>query len=163
MYLLDSDVFMRAKNSHYPFVVVPAWWDWLERAHDEGKVFTVDACRAEVLAGQDELAEWMKARPSSFAIKPQGSDQPSLTSVSEWAVKAPQYRQGAAAEFLRLGDYFLVSQAHSLGYTVVTHEEPAPLAIRSIKIPDACKAVNVPWMTPWRMLRDEGARFGLVS
>lgn len=161
MYLLDSDVFMRAKNSHYPFDVVPAWWDWLEQAHEAGKVFTVEACRAEVLAGQDELAEWMKARPAAFAIKPQGSDQPSLTEVSEWAVNAQHYRLGAASDFLSRGDYFLVAQAHSLGYTVVTHEEPAPQAIRSIKIPDACKAVNVPWMTPFRMLREEGARFTL--
>ncbi len=64
--------------------------------------------------------------------------------------------------FLSVGDYFLVSQAHSLGYTVVTHEEPAPLAQRSIKIPDACKALGVEWMSPWRMLRVEGARFGLL-
>lgn len=163
MYLLDFDVFMRAKNNHYPFDVVPAWWDWLEQAHEAAKVFTVDACRSEVLAGGDELADWMKDRPASFSLKPQGSDQASLHLVSEWAVNASQYRQGAAAHFLSVGDYFLVSQAHSLGYTVVTHEEPAPTAIKSIKIPDACRAVGVRWMTPWRMLRDEGARFGLVS
>jgi len=54
-----------------------------------------------------------------------------------------------------------VSQALSLGYTVVTHEEPAPLGKKRIKIPDACNAAGVPWMPPWLMLRDEGARFRL--
>ena len=72
-----------------------------------------------------------------------------------------QYDQGAAAQFLAVGDYFLVSQALSLGYTVVTHEEPAPLGKKRIKIPDACNAAGVPWMPPWLMLRDEGARFRL--
>ena len=33
MYLLDSNVFIEAKNRHYPFDVVPAFWDWLVRAH----------------------------------------------------------------------------------------------------------------------------------
>ncbi len=163
MYLVDSDVFMRAKNFHYAFDIVPAWWDWLVQAHEAGKVFTVDAVRAEVIAGADELAEWIKAQPTSFALKPKPQDQPSLQQVSEWAVGATQYRSGAAAQFLAVADYFLVSQALSLGFTVVTHEEPAPLATKKIKIPDACQAVGVTWMAPWRMLRTEGARFGLMS
>jgi hypothetical protein len=163
MYLLDSDVFIRAKNLHYAFDIVPAWWEWLERAHRAGLVNTVEACRIEVLAGADELADWMRAQPATFAIAPQAADQPSMTRVSDWAVAATQYRQGAAAQFLGAGDYFLVSQALSLGYTVVTHEEPAPQSKTRIKIPDACNAVGVQWVTPWRMLRDQGARFDLRS
>jgi Domain of unknown function (DUF4411) len=161
MYLLDSDVFIQAKNRHYGFDIVPAWWDWLMQAHQAGRVFTVGACRDEVVAGADELATWMTAQPASFVLQPQGSDRPSLQRVSQWAVDSTQYDQGAAAQFLAAGDYFLVSQALSLGYTVVTHEEPAPLGKKRIKIPDACNAAGVPWMPPWRMLRDEGARFRL--
>lgn len=161
MYLLDSDVFIKAKNFHYGFDIVPAWWDWIVQAHQAGRVFTVDACRTEVLAGGDDLATWMRSQPAGFALKPQSKDQPSMRVVSEWAVGATQYRQGAAAQFLAAGDYFLVSQALSLRYTVVTHEEPAPTAIKKIKIPDACRAVGVAWMPPWRMLRTEGARFRL--
>ncbi len=161
MYLLDSDVFIQAKNRHYGFDIVPAWWDWIVQAHAAGRVFTVEACRDEIIAGGDELTTWMKAQPASFALKPQARDQPSLQQVSQWAVGQTQYRQGAAAQFLAAGDYFLVSQAHALGYTVVTHEEPAPLGKSRIKIPDACNAVGVAWMPPWRMLRDEGARFRL--
>ncbi len=161
MYLLDSDVFIQAKNRHYGFDIVPAWWDWLVQAHQAGRVFTVEACRDEVVDGADELATWMAAQPATFALNPQGSDQPSLQRVSQWAVGSAQYDQGAAAQFLAAGDYFLVSQALSLGHTVVTHEEPAPFGKKRIKIPDACNAVRVAWMPPWRMLRDEGARFRL--
>ncbi len=39
MYLLDSDVFIQAKNRHYGFDIVPAWWDWLVQAHQAGRVF----------------------------------------------------------------------------------------------------------------------------
>ncbi len=31
-YLLDSDVFIRAKRDHYGFDFCPAFWDWLEQA-----------------------------------------------------------------------------------------------------------------------------------
>lgn len=160
MYLLDSDVFIDAKNRHYGFDIVPAFWDWLVQAHHDGRVFTVDRCVQEVIAGGDELAEWMRLNAPSFAIKPSAEDQPALQKVSRWATSAG-FRQGASAQFLSAGDYFLVAQALSLGYTVVTQEEPAPLSQKRIKIPDACNAVGVAWMSPFRMLRTEGARFKL--
>lgn len=160
MYLLDSDVFIDAKNRHYGFDIVPAFWDWLIQANQNGRVFTVERCAQEVIAGGDELADWMKAQPSTFVIKPSAQAQAALQAVSAWAIAAG-YRQGAVAEFLAAGDYFLVAQALSLGFTVVTQEEPAPLAQKKIKIPDACTAMGVEWMSPFRMLRAEGARFTL--
>lgn len=161
MYLLDSDVFIQAKNMHYGFDIVPAWWDWLQAAHEAGRVFTVQACRDEVIAGADELAEWMAARPSTFTLKPGVADQLALRRVAQWAEDAEQYRPGAVSSFLAAGDYFLVSQALSHGYTVVTHETPAPQAQKRIKIPDACEALGVSWLPPWRMLRAERVQFHL--
>ena len=55
-----------------------------------------------------------------------------------------------------------MSQALSLGYTVVTQEKPAPDSQKQIKIPDACNAVGVSWMSLFQMLKAEGARFGLA-
>jgi hypothetical protein len=160
MYLLDSDVFIDAKNRHYGFDIVPAFWDWLVQTHGAGRVFTVERCALEVIAGGDDLADWMKARSPTFAIKPTADDQAALQMVSQWANSAG-FRQGAVAQFLAAGDYFLVAQALSLGYTVVTQEEPAPLSQKKIKIPDACQAVGVQWTSPFQMLRAEGARFTL--
>jgi hypothetical protein len=85
------------------------------QAHQAERVFTVEACRDEVVAVADELAIWMNGQPSTFTIKPQASDQPALQRVSEGAVKARQYRQGTAAQFLAAGDYFLAGQALSRG------------------------------------------------
>ena len=42
-YLLDSDVFIRAKNDHFGFDFCPAFWDWLELASSNGTVGSVDA------------------------------------------------------------------------------------------------------------------------
>lgn len=161
MYLIDSDVFIDAKNRHYPFDVVPAFWDWIVRAHRTGRVFTVQKVAEEVLAGGDELATWMRAQPASFRLLPGSADQVSMQMVSQWANGAG-YTQAAVAAFLQAGDYFLVAQALTLRYIVVTHETPDPQARRRIKIPDACKAVGVQWMTPFEMLRTENARFTLL-
>ncbi len=98
MYLIDSDVLIDAKNRHYGFDIVPGFWRWLERAHDDGRVFTVERVSQEVLAGKDELATWMAARPASFVLKPGPDDQAALRTVAEWANAAP-YRPGVAANF----------------------------------------------------------------
>ena len=42
-YLLDSNVFIQAKNLHYGFDFVPAFWDWLaHQANREGKVASIE-------------------------------------------------------------------------------------------------------------------------
>lgn len=159
MYLIDSDVLIDAKNRHYGFDIVPAFWTWIEQQHRNERVFTVQRVADEVLAGADELADWMNAQPATFRLPARPDDQPSLEAVSRWATGAG-YQQAAAATFLQAGDYFLVAQAHSRGFTVVTQETPDPVVSRKrIKIPDACKAVGVSWMTPFTMLRTEKARF----
>jgi Domain of unknown function (DUF4411) len=125
-YLLDADVFIQAKNAHYGFDIVPAFWNWLDQAHAAGTVYTVEKVAEEVMAGGDDLATWMKHRPKSFKVAPANNDQPSLTQLAAWATNHATYSQGAVARFLAVGDYYLVAQAHSLGYAVATHETPAP-------------------------------------
>ncbi len=36
-YLLDSNIFIQAKNLHYGFDFCPAFWDWLTRAIEAGR------------------------------------------------------------------------------------------------------------------------------
>jgi hypothetical protein len=57
-YLLDTDVFIRAKNLHYGLDFCPAFWDWLVHKANAGLVFSIDKVADEIKAGQDELTEW---------------------------------------------------------------------------------------------------------
>jgi hypothetical protein len=41
-YLLDSDVFIQAKNLHYSFDFCPAFWDWIDASHKRGLVFSIE-------------------------------------------------------------------------------------------------------------------------
>lgn len=38
MYIIDSDVLIDAKNRHYGFDFVPAFWEWIARQHQAGRV-----------------------------------------------------------------------------------------------------------------------------
>lgn len=61
-YLLDADVFIRAKNLHYGFDCCPPFWDWLIEQNRAGSVFSIEKVGDEVLAVDDELSAWASAR-----------------------------------------------------------------------------------------------------
>ena len=69
-YLLDANVFMAAKNLHYGMDFCPAFWDWLVREHQAGKVFSIEKVGDELMGGDDELARWALAQPNDFFLKP---------------------------------------------------------------------------------------------
>ncbi|HXO18800.1 MAG TPA: DUF4411 family protein [Thermoanaerobaculia bacterium] len=158
-YLLDADVFIRAKNLHYGLDFCPAFWDWLVAGNAAGEVFSVEKVGDEVRAVADELSEWAEARQTTFFLRPDAAVFPSLERVSRWA-EGQRYEPSAVSTFLQVADYFLVAQAHAGTHTVVTHEIPSP-STRKIKIPDACIGLGIKCMTPFQMLRLERARFVL--
>lgn len=160
-YLLDADVFIDAKNRHYGFDFAPGFWDWLNDAHQVDRVFSVTAIRGELVGGGDLLATWASQCPSTFWVPVETSMLQSLRIVAQWAQGAG-YDEGAVSTFLEnTGDYYLVAQAHALGYTVVTLELPGQGSTKKVKIPDACRALGVPCINTWQLLRAERAR--LVS
>ncbi|MDX2970505.1 DUF4411 family protein [Kribbella solani] len=158
MYVLDANVFISAKNAHYGMDFAPGFWSWLHTAHAAGVVCSVDAVRDELMDGADELADWVKALPRSFFRPVDAVALVELQKLAAWANQTPQYTQTAVATFLAGADNFLVGQSRSLGFTVVTHEMPAPESKKRILIPNACEAVGAAYCLPWRMLREQNVR-----
>jgi len=158
-YLLDSDVFIQAKNLHYSFDFCPAFWDWIDRSHDRGIVFSIEKVRSELVAIEDELANWAKRRGDDFFLPPDDAILPSLAVISAWA-SSGKYEPAAVSTFLQVADYYLVAHAHAHAFTVVTHEVAAEI-VKKIKIPNACIGLSVTVMSPYEMLRIEKARFVL--
>jgi len=158
-YLLDADIFIRAKNLHYGLDFCPAFWEWLTAQNEAQRVFSIEKVGDEIQAGDDELSEWAAQRGDGFFIRPDSGVLPSLAVVSNWT-NSQHYEAAAINTFLQVADYYLVAQAHAAGHTVVTHEAPSN-STRRIKIPDACIGLGVKCMTPFEMLRVERARFVL--
>ena len=158
-YLLDADVFIRAKNLHYGFDFCPAFWDWLVQQNQGGQVYSIERVGDELLAGDDELANWAGARDDDFFLPPDAALLPALAKVSNW-VTNQSYDQAAVSTFFQKADYYLVAQACAGQHTVVTHEIPSTSS-RKIKIPDVCIGLSIKCMTPYEMLKKERARFVL--
>lgn len=158
-YLLDSDVFLQAKNRHYGLDFCPAFWDWIDAEHAAGTVFSIEKVRDELL--DPDMTAWAAARPAGFFLSVDAAATAAMAQVSAWTMGETRFTPAARADFFAKADYYLVSQALAGGHTVVTHEQPAPASTTKVKIPDACAALGVQCIDVFRLLRDSGARFVL--
>lgn len=158
-YLLDSNVFIQAKNLHYGLDFCPAFWAWLIEANKLEHAFSIEKVGDELEAGDDELAQWAAKRGPGYFPKPDAPMLSALVKVSEW-VTTQQYESAAVNTFLQVADYYLVSPALAHTHTVVTHEITSP-STKKIKIPNVCIGLGIKCVTPFEMLRQEHARFVL--
>ena len=158
-YLLDSDVFIRAKNDHYGFDFCPAFWNWLELANAAGVVYSVEAVYGELAPHGDSLADWVKNHRAMF-LPFTAQIISAVATVNRWANDSPDYEPAAKSKFASAADSFLIGHAIAGGHTIVTHERISD-GRRSIKIPNAAIANGVFCVNPFQMLRAERARFVL--
>jgi hypothetical protein len=158
-YLLDTNVFLQAKNLHYGFDFCPAFWDWLKATNAKGIVFSIEKVKAELT--DDDAIAWAAQYGPEFFLAPDASVSVALAKVSQW-VTSQAFEAAPINTFLQVADYYLVAHALAKGYTVVTHEVPAN-SVKKIKIPNVCIGLNIKCVTPFEMLRVEKARFVLGS
>lgn len=101
--------------------------------------------------------DWLLAAHDAgrvFSVEKVGDEVLGLgDELSDWALARGEEQKA---------DYYLVAQARAGGHTVVTHEVPSG-STRKIKIPDVCIGLGIKCMTPFQMLRLEGARLVLES
>lgn len=160
-YLLDANVFIQAKNFHYGMDFCPAFWDWLREQNNAGRVFSIEKVADELMDGKDELSAWAAKMGSDFFLTPDETMLNALSRVSQW-VQDQHYQPAAVSAFLQGADYYLVTYALAHDHVVVTHEV-ASGGVKKVKIPDICIGIKVKCITPFTMLRREGARFILDS
>lgn len=160
-YLFDSNVFIQAKNDYYGFDFAPGFWEWIDREHARGNVFSIDRVRDELIDYGDDLSDWAKVRGAEFFLPPDNLVAGSLTTLAAWA-GGGEYDTVGVNQFLSSADYYLVAHAHAYGFEVVTQEVPAA-SRKKIKIPNACIAVEAKYLTTFQMLRREKAKLVLAT
>ena len=83
MFLLDSNIFIEAKDRYYGFDFAPGFWDWLDILFQSDQIRSIDAVRDELNERNDELALWVRiANNISFQLKTQRFKNSWL---NEWA------------------------------------------------------------------------------
>jgi len=160
-YLLDANVLMEAKRRYYRFDLCPGFWECIAWHHKQGTIASIDKVREEIESGKDDLSQWVKREcPKSFFAATTDSK------VAEWYGKAivwvqsqKHYLPEAMSKFAADADGWLIAYAKQNGFVVVTHEVPAPESRTEVKIPDVCKALDVPYIDTFDMLETLKTRF----
>lgn len=162
-YIIDSDVFISAKNRYYAFDICPGFWDRLIHHHQTGRVHSVDKIRQELLAGRDDddLVQWVKNDlPAGFFLSTQDAEVVSdFTEIMLWVQRNPQYFDSAKAKFATEADGWLAAYARVRGVSVVTNEQPRPEARNRILLPDVCTQFDVTYLDTFAMLRALQVRY----
>ncbi len=157
-FILDSNIFIEAKNRYYPFDIFPAFWDWIDAETNNGNLCSSRFVYQELARGRDELAEWVKDRqgPDMFP-GPSPDAQERFGEISDFVMA--NYATAKAEHFLDGADPWIIAQAMDLDACVVTRESLLAANAHKVSIPNICVAFDVDWCNTFDMLRKLGARF----
>lgn len=158
-YILDTNVFIEAKNQYYMFDVCPGFWEWLVERNRDGLVYSVQAVNDELQRGDDDLSAWAIQRGVEFFLPQNVSTARALETVGS-ETRRMNYEETAVSDFFNTADYYLVAEAYAKKYTVVTRETKSN-STRLVKIPNICDELQITCISPFDMLHAENARFVL--
>lgn len=164
-YLLDADSFIRAKRDHYGFDFCPGFWTGVLKAHEKKRVASILPVRKELLAGGDDLADWVKDKcPSLFFKKVDDvAVHAALNSIADWVMKHQRYTDTAKQKFLAGADPILIAYAKVNDYVITSYEVAAPESKAKVKLPDVATEFSVACCQPFDMLREPRVRLRLAS
>lgn len=157
-YLIDSDVFIQAKNLFYRFDFCMPFWEWISDAHAAGLVFTIDKVKNEITDGDadDPARVWIENAPNSFFLKDTGDANvmKSYATTIKWATDSTHYTPLAIKDYANhsKADAFLVATAMHHSHVIVTQERSDPACKKRIPLPDAADAVGVKTIHVYDML-----------
>ena len=158
-YLLDANVLMTAYHHYYAPELCPGFWEFLEHYIAVGRMVIIDRVYDEILFPSG-LVAWseraVNAVPVSTASQPVAE---SYRRLMDWVQENPQFNPAARRDFANGADGWLAAYSMVSGAVVVTNESSAPNAAKRVPLPDLCEQFGVPYISPFRMLLDLGARF----
>jgi hypothetical protein len=162
-YLLDANVFIQARQTYYGLDTCPGFWDALARENAAKRIFSIDKIKTELLAIDDDLSEWVKeiAPATLFKGTADISVANTFRDLLNWVQGEQQFISAAKATFANAADGWVIAYAKANGYVVVTHEELAPDAKKTVPIPNVCLKFGVHYANTFAMLRDLKVQFVL--
>ena len=157
VYVIDSNFFIQAHRVYYPLDVAHSFWKKVRQLALEGKIISIDKVKDEIFDHNDELEEWcIENLPDDF-FKDTSSTMAEYSRVTAWAVsRNDHFLPQALNEFLDAdeADAFIIAFVlNNVDLILVTQETSEPFRKNKIKIPDACKALNVRYLNVMEMFR----------
>lgn len=164
-YLLDTNIFIQAKNIEYPFDVFPGFWDWLHRDLTAKSISSIKPIYTELVSGNDDLAEWIKNYNNHDYFLPVDDEatQEKFAEIANWVYSPDRvFKDTAKDEFLNVADSWLIAKAAAYGLTIVTQERYDANCKKKILIPNVCQTFGVEWIDTIQLLRRLNVKFGMI-
>ena len=127
-------------------------------------VRSIDRIKLEIDHGNTDLKSWVN---QNFLGWFESTNQQDVIGaygkVMTWTQAQTQYSAAAQAEFARGADGWLIAHASAKRYVVVTEEHYDPFEKKKIKIPNVCRAANVPCINTFKMLHETWSETYITS
>lgn len=153
MLVLDTSAYLNGRKDHYPPATFPSVWQLIATAMGDGRIVPPREVYRELIAKDDDLAQWTKALASGF-VDPSPEVQ-RAAGVIYGLFPGAGRRDGA--------DPFVVAEAQIRGFTVVTYEGRSFSGVPTKRwhrtMPGICRHVGVPCATLAEALTMLGASF----
>ncbi len=162
-YLVDANILVEAYKRYYSFDIAPSFWQALKVKADAGVVVSVDRIQQEInsYGEDDQLKTWVNTEINSCFVTTDDDDViEAYREVIEWAQDQEQFTGAAKSEFATVGDSWLIACAKAHQYVLVTHETYNAEIRKRIPIPNVCRALNIPYINTFNMLRNLGVKLG---
>jgi hypothetical protein len=155
VYVLDANVFIEAAKGYYAFDIVPGFWKKLEHYASSGRIKSIDrVLRIELEKVGDQVEQWAKGNfIHAFAPTHDIDVVQSYGQVMQWVYAQGQFGEAHKAKFAKDPDGWLIAYARVRDCVVVTLEKEVPASSSKVKIPNVCRAFNVPFCDTFAMLR----------
>lgn len=146
--IVDSNIFIQAKNFFYRFDFCQGFWDWMLAAHQAGHLYSCKKVRAELLNGNatDPARIWAQSLPQEFFLDDEqdGGVMQHYAHLMQWSI-GTNFTPLAKADFAHpdKADAFLIAVALKHGLRIATHEKFDPNIRKKILIPNAAQAHGV--------------------
>lgn len=162
-FVLDANIFIQAHQRYYAFDICPGFWRTLVIQHEKRQVCSIDKVRSELLAGHDDLSEWVKSTTPASFFKGTADIKVAtqFANLVNWVQSEAQFNAEAKAEFASAADGWVIAYAKANNSIVVTHEEYAPDSKRRVPMPNVCIEFDVEYCNTFEMLRETKAKFVL--
>lgn len=150
-YLMDTNIFIEAKNSYYAFDLCPGFWKWLRQCD---KVKSVAMVKDELLKGNDELTEWVKTQlDDDFFIDADIDIQHNYRKVANYVFNLSNFKHAEKQRFLAGADGWLIATAMSRKDIIITHESNDIKSKRTIFLPVIADQFGVHCQTIFNVLK----------
>lgn len=154
-YLLDSNIFITAYRLHYPFDLMPAFWEKI-KTEIAPKSIIISEVYKELKEGQDELFDWITENENCFQILGDPSIEvvKSFKKIMNTVETNEQYKRSAKDIFAKNADPWLCAYGLAHDYSIVTNEVYEPNSKKKIQIPNICKEFNINCINMIEFLRE---------